>query len=640
MRRRSAILAAVGLLALAFAPRALAEPSLEFSPSGCDFGELGAVELAERAIVVRNIGPAPVRIISVRACCGAKATVSAGEVAPSGNVELRVSVTTGTRPGPFRKTVTVISDDPGRPMAALALTGSVRRTVPSVLGDEVVLVDATAARDASQEPSSAPAEAKLSLSVPAVVLAGVVDGFNPCSFAIVVSLAGILAIGGRRRRARILGGLSFCAGSFVTYMLMGFGLLQALRVLEGMRLAHAILMAVLAASLFVLSFLSFRDAFRFHRVPVFSVVTLKLPEGVKILIRRIALSSWSGPAVVAAGFGCAFVVTLLDALCTGQVYVPVLALLAKESGSARAFALLVLYNLAFIAPLVAVFVIASRTTDAFQMARWSSRNVVPAKIALGLVFALLGWMLWPKLSSVAEVPSADGARPVGSAVSPAAPGNAAFAGRESAPAEKGERMSAAELAAGNERLDAFLREPQLDPAFPKMLAAAVADEGRDGQWRNHCLQFVPECMLRLGEASADRALLASVLEKALADRSGVLAGTALLGYSRLSERIGEPTPDEVGAMAAAIASDASSAPENIVTALRVGTELGDRSMLAPARYWARHGTGEFVRCVAISAVRDLAGSAESAFLRSLLPARTKAEENVVKNALRKLESVR
>ena len=42
-----------------------------------------------------------------------------------------------------------------------------------------------------------------------------------------------------------------------------------------------------------------------------------------------------------------------------------------------------------IAPLVAVFVLASKTTDAFQMAQWSSRNVIPAKIALGIVFALL-----------------------------------------------------------------------------------------------------------------------------------------------------------------------------------------------------------------------------------------------------------
>ena len=93
----------------------------------------------------------------------------------------------------------------------------------------------------------------------------------------------------------------------------------------------------------MLSFLSFRDALKYKKVPVFSVVTLKLPEGVKVLIRKIAMESWSGPAVALAGFGCAFLVTLLDALCTGQVYVPVLALISRDPGAWRSFALLALY---------------------------------------------------------------------------------------------------------------------------------------------------------------------------------------------------------------------------------------------------------------------------------------------------------
>ena len=81
--------------------------------------------------------------------------------------------------------------------------------------------------------------------------------------------------------------------------------------------------------------------------------------------------------------------TVLDSLCTGQVYVPVLALIAREPGAWRSFALLIVYNLAFVAPLVAVFVCASKTTDAFQMAKWSSRNVFPAKVGLGIMFAVL-----------------------------------------------------------------------------------------------------------------------------------------------------------------------------------------------------------------------------------------------------------
>ena len=74
--------------------------------------------------------------------------------------------------------------------------------------------------------------------------------------------------------------------------------------------------------------------------------------------------------MVGTGLVCGVVVTLLDSLCTGQVYVPVLALLAGEAGwSLRAIVLLALYNLAFIAPLVAVFVLAAFGAGSERMAR-------------------------------------------------------------------------------------------------------------------------------------------------------------------------------------------------------------------------------------------------------------------------------
>lgn len=342
---------------------AFASPRLVVPPEGVAFGEIAAGEPASKSIELRNVSSSPVAVSQVKGCCGADAALSAMRVEPASAATLSVSLK-AMLPGEFSKHVQILCDDPESPVINIPVTG------------------------AAVESKTAAAASRWTL--PAVVLAGIVDGFNPCSFAIMISLAGILAIGGRKRRARIVGGLAFCVGTFVTYMLMGLGLMQALKAIEGLRVVHDVVMVVLALALFVLSFLSFRDALRFRKIPVFSVVTLKLPEGVKVLIRKIAMESWSGPAVALAGFGCAFLVTLLDALCTGQVYVPVLALISREPGAWRSFALLALYNLAFIAPLVAVFILASKTTDAFQMAKWSSRNVIPAKIALGVMFAILG----------------------------------------------------------------------------------------------------------------------------------------------------------------------------------------------------------------------------------------------------------
>lgn len=349
-----------------------AVPRVEVPPQGVAFGEITAGVETKGSLELSNSGDSPLGVSRVKACCGATAELVPMTVPAGGRAMLTVSLKPQL-PGEFSKSVTISCDDPKSPVVVIPVTG--------------VAVEGRGPSAASR------------FTLLAILLAGFVDGFNPCSFAIMISLAGILAIGGRRRRARIAGGLAFCAASFLTYMLMGLGLMQALRALEGLRLVHDVALGVLALALFVLSFLSFRDAARFKKVPVFTVVTLKLPEGVKNLIRTIAMSSWSGPAVVLAGFGCGFLVTLLDALCTGQVYVPALALISREPGAWRSFALLVAYNLAFIAPLVAVFVLASRTTDAFRMAKWSSRNVIPAKIALGFLFVLLGTLVFPGLGS-------------------------------------------------------------------------------------------------------------------------------------------------------------------------------------------------------------------------------------------------
>lgn len=628
---------------LALASPAIAAPSLEFVPGELDVGERGPAETVEASVEIRNVGDAKARVFSVRACCGAKASVSAMEIGPSGSAELSVSLVAGARPGPFRKTVTVRSDDPKRPLFVLPVVGSVRGTSLAEVPGGVEFVDASSPPSVSKPRPAEPRLAFLPLTLPAVLVAGFVDGFNPCAFSIVIVLAGILAAGGRRRRAQMLGGWSFCAASFLTYMAMGLGLLRAMDALSRFARFRDLALAALSCTLFVLAFLSLRDALRYHRARVPSVITLQLPDRVKKMIRAVAEASWSGPAVVVAGFGCGFVVTLLDSLCTGQVYVPVLAMLAVERVSSRALALLAVYNLAFIAPLVAVFMFSAYGVGSERMRSWSRNNVVPSKVALAVVFAMLGLLLWPGLvmDGTAALREANGADVASTSAKASSTGSVRLPSGASPRADThGGRMSPAELAEGNERLNAALAEPTLGPGFSRSLAGTVRDRGRDVQWRNHCLQVVPECMMRLDAGSEERAMLASVLSEALSERRTVLAGTALLGYARLSEATGSPTAEELDGMAVSMASDASTSPENVVTALRLGAERGCTAMLAAARYWARRGEGGFVRCVAISAVRDLGGPDDVDFLRSLLPARSKAEDASLKDALKRLEAKR
>ena len=365
--KRIILCIALNLLLTTFS--VFAAPRLIVPPEGVAFGEIPAGEAAEKAIELRNVSSSPVLISQVKGCCGADAALSTMRLEPMSGATLKVSLKP-TIPGEFSKHVRILCDDPECPVVVIPVTGSAVET-PSV-------------------------NSVSRWTFLTVLLAGLADGFNPCAFSIIIVLAGILAVGGRKRRARLLGGWSFCTASFLTYMAMGLGLMRVLRALEGLRFFYDIVMTMLSITLFILGFLSVRDAYRYRKEKVPSAIALQLPDKVKRLIRVVAETSWNGPAVVVTGFGCGFLVTLLDSLCTGQIYVPVLALISREAEAWRSFMLLAVYNLAFIAPLIVIFILAAKGADSERMSRWSKRNVFPSKIAMGIVFAILGVLVLPK----------------------------------------------------------------------------------------------------------------------------------------------------------------------------------------------------------------------------------------------------
>ena len=74
----------------------------------------------------------------------------------------------------------------------------------------------------------------IDLNLATVVLAGLVDGINPCAIAVLLVFvsATLLAVGAtmegslaERRRALFKGGAAYVAGMFITYLLIGLGLM-------------------------------------------------------------------------------------------------------------------------------------------------------------------------------------------------------------------------------------------------------------------------------------------------------------------------------------------------------------------------------------------------------------------------------
>lgn len=226
-------------------------------------------------------------------------------------------------------------------------------------------------------------------TVPAVLAAGLIDGINPCAVSTLVFFMSLLAVSKVRNRQLILLGISYVLASFLTYLALGFGLFRLLHLFSGFTVLRAVIEYSMSAVLLVLSFLSFRDSARFRKSGCSGDVTLQLSAGMKKRIHGVMHRGLGNTSVILGGLFIGTAVTALESVCTGQVYVPTLVLILKDSAFSelRAWTLLLSYNLMFILPLTAVFTAVYFGLKTDFLLTWSRENTVTAKFLLGLTFA-------------------------------------------------------------------------------------------------------------------------------------------------------------------------------------------------------------------------------------------------------------
>lgn len=188
-----------------------------------------------------------------------------------------------------------------------------------------------------------------------VVFGGLIDGINPCAFATLIFLVSYLTLTGRKREEVLKVGLGFTGAVFVTYLLIGLGIISFVQ--------HFSFTPVLSRGIYLLASvftllmggLSFYDFLMWKRGKE-KEMKLQLPQSLKRrihkIVRGVDLSKYQLPGAVFLGF----IVSLFEFTCTGQVYLPtiIFVMSISELWKNASFYLL-LYNFAFIIPLLSVF---------------------------------------------------------------------------------------------------------------------------------------------------------------------------------------------------------------------------------------------------------------------------------------------
>ena len=210
-----------------------------------------------------------------------------------------------------------------------------------------------------------------------VLLSGLLDGINPCAFSVLLFFVGLLLNTGVENKNRLITiGLTYIASIYVAYLTIGLSLYQIISMtnyLDWVASIGALLMILLG----IVNIYDYLGGKGF---------SLKIPfSGLMVIYDW--MKKLTVPATVIAGF----MVAIFEFPCTGGVYFGIIGMLASETMQIEGFFYLILYNLAFIAPLLVLFsLVFIGKLQNYSLGAAGHRRL---KLFSGAVFVILGLYL-------------------------------------------------------------------------------------------------------------------------------------------------------------------------------------------------------------------------------------------------------
>ncbi len=222
-----------------------------------------------------------------------------------------------------------------------------------------------------------------------VASGGFWDGLNPCAFAAMIFFISYLRIA-RRSPAEIAHvGMAFVAGVFIAYYLLGLGISEIIYHISFYENVKTWFDRAMIAMVFILFVMSVYDGVMSARGRT-EDISLQLPERLKEKIRTTIRIGARHRRFISAAFVTGLTISFLEFACTGQVYLPVIQYML-ESGGKKLAALyyLLVYNVAFVLPLVIVFIIAFSGMKNEKLVDLMRKNAAIVKFATALLFLLI-----------------------------------------------------------------------------------------------------------------------------------------------------------------------------------------------------------------------------------------------------------
>jgi len=213
-----------------------------------------------------------------------------------------------------------------------------------------------------------------------IVAAAFLDSINPCAFSVLfITLAFLFSLGHSRSQI-IKTGLVYVLGIFLTYVLIGLGILKVLTIFNipnSMAKIGAIIIILFGAINMINEF--------FPKFPI----KLKLPDASHSKVGELITK-----ATIPAAFILGLLVGMFEFPCTGGPYLLVLGLLHDDASFVTGFWYLVLYNFIFVLPLLIAIFISTDKPILEKLDKIRRMETKKSRVWVSLVVIALGLLVF------------------------------------------------------------------------------------------------------------------------------------------------------------------------------------------------------------------------------------------------------
>jgi cytochrome c biogenesis protein CcdA/thiol-disulfide isomerase/thioredoxin len=214
------------------------------------------------------------------------------------------------------------------------------------------------------------------ITMGAIFVAGLIDGINPCAFAVLILLMTVLFEINMTKRKIIKVGVSYIGAFVLTNILLGVAVYWFSDALFG---GTTVTLKIAAGIALVAGLINIKDFFWYGKG-----VTLKIPENVKKIVKPLVKKA-SVPAVALLGAIIAF----FEAPCSASIYYAVIEMLRSHTATiGTALPYILIYNLMFVMPLIILFFLVYTGKNVAQAERWRLSHRKWMKLAIGTILVL------------------------------------------------------------------------------------------------------------------------------------------------------------------------------------------------------------------------------------------------------------